>query len=85
MSILTDLIAELESATTIKKTKKQPKYVLVIDGKVIQQRPTNKKDLKKAIAALTCSGKDIVVYKLEGEVSIDVPFSITDKQNEEEK
>ena len=69
---LVDLITPKKAAK-----KSTPKYVLVVDDRVLNQRPTNKKDLKAAVIAITLKnpGAKILAYKLEGEMSLDLPVT----------
>lgn len=73
---LVDLIAPKKAAK-----KSTPKYVLVVDGRVLTQRPANKADLKAAVIALTLKNPSakILAYKLDGEISVNLPVTGIDE------
>jgi hypothetical protein len=60
-----------------KAAKKEPKYVIVVNGVVASQRPTNKKDLEAATIAIKIKNPSakILAYKLQGELTIDFPVA----------
>lgn len=77
--ILNDL-AEAISAISDKKAKKDkstPKFVLVVDGKVSQQRPHNKAEVEKAVHAILMvkPTSKIELYKFKSELKIALPIS----------
>lgn len=77
--ILNDL-AEAISAISEKKAKKvktTPKFVLVVDGKVSQQRPQNKAEVEKAVHAILMvkPTSKIELYKFKSELKIALPIS----------
>ena len=55
-----------------KKSKATPKFVLVVDGKVSQQRPTNKAEVEKAVHAISMvkPTSKIELYKFKSELPI---------------
>lgn len=76
-TLLEQLAAEL-AVKTKKAGKKSPaKYVLDVNGSLVAQRPTNKKELKAAIVAIKIAKptSKINVYKLEGPVDVNLPVS----------
>ena len=60
-----------------KKTKTTPKFVLVVDGRVSQQRPTNKAEVEKAVHAILMvkPTSKIELYKFKSELAIALPIS----------
>jgi len=78
-NIKSEVAAALQEMLAPKKTKKKttPKFILVVNGSVLQNRPATKKDLIKAAKAivLRCPEAKIEVYKFSGEISIDLPVS----------
>lgn len=72
-----DALLEILSPKKDKKAKKLAKYVLVVDGKVLQSQPTNKKELEQATIAIKIKNPSskIVAYKLQGELSLNLPVS----------
>lgn len=75
---LLDLIAP-----KAKKAKKEPKYVLVVDGIVASQRPSTKKELEGAVVAIKIKKPTakVLAYKLQGELTMDFPVAgITEEE-----
>lgn len=72
-----EILAALAEALApkAKKSKKEPKYVIVVDGKVLQSRPSNKTELEQAVVAIKLKNPSskVIAYKLEGELSIELP------------
>lgn len=60
-----------------KTAKKEPKFVIVVNGVVASQRPANKKDLEAATVAIKIKnpGAKILAYKLQGELTLDLPVA----------
>lgn len=82
-SILEQLAAEL-AVKTAKKNKVKGKYLLEVNGRIITTRMT-KPEMIKQVRALACSTATINVFKLEGEVTTDIPVTINaDKETTEE-
>ena len=68
-----------------KKTKATAKFVLVVDGKVSQQRPTNKAEVEKAVHAILMvkPTSKIELYKFKAELKIALPISGLDGEADE--
>ena len=86
--ILNDL-AEAISAISEKKAKTvktTPKFVLVVDGKVSQQRPQNKAEVEKAVHAILMvkPTSKIESYKFKSELKIALPISGLETEATEE-
>ena len=69
-----------------KKSKSTPKFVLVVDGKVSQQRPTNKAEVEKAVHAILMvkPTSKIELYKFKSELAIALPISGLDGEADAE-
>ena len=86
-----DLLNQLAAALAdlsdkkAKKSKSTPKFVLVVDGKVSQQRPTNKAEVEKAVHAILMvkPTSKIELYKFKAELKIALPISGLDGEAEE--
>ena len=86
-----DLLNQLAAALSdlsdkkAKKSKSTPKFVLVVDGKVSQQRPTNKAEVKKAVHAILMvkPTSKIELYKFKADLKIALPISGLDGEAEE--
>ena len=74
-SILEQLVREL--APKKKKAAKKAKYVLDVNGNLMSQRPTTKKELKAAVIAVSLKNPTakVTVYELAGELSVALPVS----------
>ena len=87
-----DLLNQLAAALAdlsdkkAKKSKSTPKFVLVVDGKVSQQRPTNKAEVEKAVHAILMvkPTSKIELYKFKSELAIALPISGLDGEAEAE-
>ena len=87
-----DIIAALDEAIAdvsdkkAKKSKTTPKFVLVVDGKVSQQRPQNKAEVEKAVHAILMvkPTSKIELYKFKSELAIALPISGLDGEAEAE-
>lgn len=80
-----DALLEILSPKTDKKAKKEAKYVLVVDGKVLQSRPTSKSELKAAAIGIKLKNPSakVYAYKLQGELSLDLPVAGIELTGEE--
>lgn len=60
-----------------KKVAGMPAYVLVVDGKVVSERPRTVAELTKAVRAITLRKPEakISVYEYKGDVEVDLPVS----------
>ena len=76
LNVLAEALTSLMDKKT-KKTKTTPKFVLVVDGKVSQQRPTNKTEVEKAVHAILMvkPTSKIELYKFKSELAIALPIS----------
>jgi len=81
---LKDLFAEL-FAEPKKSDKATPKYILVVNGRVITERIANKKAVLAAVTPLIGTAADIKLYKLEGDISFDIPVNLPGTVTEEAK
>lgn len=87
-----DLLNQLAAALSdlsdkkAKKSKSTPKFVMVVDGKVSQQRPTCKAEVKKAVHAILMvkPTSKIELYKFKSELAIALPISGLDEDAAEE-
>lgn len=72
-----EALLEILSPKKDKKAKKLAKYVIVVDDKVLQSRPTNKADLEQAVIAIKIKNPSskIIAYKLQGELNLNFPVS----------
>jgi len=74
-----EILEVLADALTPKKTKKTKtaQYVIVVNNRVMDQRPTSKKELKQAIVAISLSQPTakITVFKNPTEVSVALPIT----------
>jgi len=82
-------LAEAIAAISDKKAKKNkatPKFVLVVDGKVSQQRPASKTEVEKAVHAILMvkPTSKIELYKFKSELAIALPISGLDGEAEAE-
>lgn len=70
-------LLEILSPKEDKKVKKEPKYVLVVNGSVLQSRPTCKSELTDAVIAIKLKNPSakVFAYKLQGELKLDLPVS----------
>ena len=86
-NIKSEVAAALQEMLAPKKTKKKttPKFILVVNGAVLQNRPATKKDLIKAAKAIVLRNPEatIEVYKFSGEINVDLPVSGPVLDNEE--
>lgn len=59
------------------KKAKVAKFVLVVDGKALQNRPTTKKEVKKAVVAIAMRNPEakISLYEYQGDLGFDMPIS----------
>jgi len=75
-SLLDQLAAEF-AARAKKSTKKAAKYALEVNGNMMTQKPTTKKELKKAVQAIIVANPSakINLYTLSGPVSMDLPVA----------
>lgn len=86
-----DLLNQLAAALAdlsdkkAKKSKSTPKFVLVVDGKVSQQRPTNKAEVEKAVHAILMvkPTSKIELYKFKADLKIALPISGLDGEADE--
>lgn len=71
------LLELLSGGVKKEKSKKSPKYVLVVDGKVCQNRPSRKSEVKAAVIALSLKNPatKIEVYRFESAVSVSLPVT----------
>lgn len=82
-------LAEAIAAISDKKAKKNkatPKFVLVVDGKVSQQRPASKTEVEKAVHAILMvkPTSKIELYKFKSELAIALPISGLDGEADAE-
>jgi hypothetical protein len=72
-----EALLEILSPKKDKKAKKLAKYVLVVDGRVLQSQPSNKTELEQATIAIKIKNPSskIVAYKLQGELTLNLPVS----------
>lgn len=72
-----EALLEILSPKKDKKAKKLAKYVIVVDDKVLQSRPTNKAELQQAVIAIKVKNPSskIIAYKLHGELNLNFPVS----------
>lgn len=75
--ILVEALMEILAPKKDKKAKTSPKYVMVIDGKVMQSRPSTKAEVLSAAQAIILRKPEakIEVYKFHSELSIDLPVA----------
>ena len=86
-----DLLNQLAAALSdlsdkkAKKSKTTAKFVLVVDGKVSQQRPTNKTEVEAAVHAILMvkPTSKIELYKFKSELKIALPISGLDGEAED--
>lgn len=83
-----DVLAEALASIMDKKAKKvktTPKFVLVVNGTVSQQRPTNKDEVKKAVHAILMKmpTAKIELYKFKSELAIALPIAGLEGETEE--
>ena len=59
------------------KSKKAPKFVLVVNDRVLSNRPSSKTELMKAVTAIALKAPTakIEAYKYVGEMKINLPIS----------
>lgn len=78
------VLADLLTGGVKKAKAKAPKYVLVVDGQVLQSRPTSKKELKRAVIAIQLKRPtaSFVFYELGGKISIDLPIAGLDDSDD---
>ena len=71
-----EALLEMLSPKKAKKAK-TPKYVLVVNNSVCQQRPTNKAELTEAVIAIKLKNPSakVFAYKLAGELKLDLPVT----------
>ena len=71
-----EALLEILSPKKAKKAK-TPKYVLVVNDSVCQQRPTSKAELTEAVIAIKLKNPSakVFAYKLAGELKLDLPVS----------
>ena len=69
------LLELLSGGVKEKKSKTSPKYVLVVNDRVCQNRPTKKSEVKKAVIALSLKNPSakVEVYKFEAVATVDLP------------
>jgi len=82
-------LAEAIAAISDKKAKKQkttPKFVLVVDDRVSQQRPKTKAEVEKAVHGILMvrPTAKIELYKFKSELAIALPISGLDGEAEAE-
>ena len=86
--LLNQLAEALENLSVKKASKKKttPKFVMVVDGRVSQQRPTCKAEVKKAVHAILMvkPTSKIELYKFKSELAIALPISGLDEDATEE-
>ena len=73
--VLVEALMEILAPKKDKKPTTSPKYVMVIDGKVMQSRPSTKAEVLSAAQAVILRKPEakIEVYKFHSELSIDLP------------
>ena len=71
-----EALLEMLSPKKAKKAK-TPKYVLVVNDSVCQQRPTNKTELTEAVIAIKLKNPSakVFAYKLAGELKLNLPVT----------
>lgn len=76
-TLLEQLAEELAAKTKKTKAKATPKFVLDVNGRLLDQRPTTKKELKDAVVAIKIKNPQakINVYKFEGSIDVKLPVS----------
>lgn len=92
MSKDTNIIEQLAEAIAsisdkkAKKSKSTPKFVLVVDGRVSQQRPATKAEVEKAVHAILMvkPTSKIELYKFKSELKIALPISGLEAEAAEE-
>lgn len=74
-----EILEAIAEALAPKKAKKAKtaKYVIVVNNRVMDQRPTSKKELKQAVIAVSLANPTakITVFKDPVEVSVDLPIA----------
>ena len=72
---LVEALMEILAPKKDKKAKTSPKYVMVIDGKVMQSRPSTKAEVLAAAQAIIIRRPEakIEVYKFHSNLTIDLP------------
>jgi len=75
-----NILEQLAEALASKKTKKAPKaakYALEVNGRMMSQKPSTKKELKAAVQAIIVANPTakINLYTLTGPVGMDLPVS----------
>ena len=75
--ILVEALAEILTPKKDKKAKTSPKYVMVIDGKVMQSRPSTKAEVLSAAQAIILRRPEakIEVYKFHSNLAINLPVA----------
>ena len=75
--VLVEALMEILAPKKDKKPKTSPKYVMVIDGKVMQSRPGTKAEVLSAAQAIILRKPEakIEVYKFHSSLSIDLPVA----------
>ena len=75
--ILVEALMEILAPKKDKKAKTSPKYVMVVDGKVMQSRPGTKAEVLSAAQAIILRRPEakIEVYKFHSALSIDLPVA----------
>lgn len=69
-------MAEILAPKKDKKAKTSPKYVMVIDGKVMQSRPSTKAEVLSAAQAIIRRPEaKIEVYKFHSNLAINLPVA----------
>ena len=71
-----EALLEILSPKKAKKAK-TPKYVLVVNDTVCQQRPSSKAELTEAVIAVKLKNPSakVFAYKLAGELKLDLPVT----------
>lgn len=71
-----EALLEILSPKKAKKAK-TPKYVLVVNDIVCQQRPSSKAELTEAVIAVKLKNPSakVFAYKLAGELKLDLPVT----------
>ena len=86
---LEEVLSEYFNPSETKKAKGEPKYIIVVNGSVIQTRIKGKKELEKTLQAMAIEdarltrSTNVLVYKLEGIASTSFEIS-TDINKKEE-
>ena len=75
--VLVEALMEILAPKKDKKAKTAPKYVIVIDGKVMQSRPSTKAEVLSAAQAIILRRPEakIEVYKFHSALSINLPVT----------